>query len=643
MAEKKELKDLSALIEIRLSRRQVMHYGLGSFLAATLPLTACSQKKTRQQDKFVTPDLLGFKSVLVAHLVDEVVVPDGYRAEIFFRWGDPVSDGPEFKMDASNTAAEQLQQAGMHHDAIQFYPLPRGLCQSEHGLLVMNHEYIDAQLLHRDGGVFDSAENYTLEKTLKEQNAHGVSVIEVRKEKIGWKIVRPSNYARRITARTAMSVSGPVAGTKYIKTEADPLGQQILGTFNNCSNGKTPWGSYLTCEENFNGYFDNLPHKNTNEQQQKSWQRYGIKHSYYGWHKNDDRFDLNQHPNEPNRFGWIVEFDPYDPESKPTKRTAMGRFSHENVAHNIGEDSRIAFYSGDDDEFEYVYKYITNKSWDGTQGIYNGKLLDDGVLYVAHFDENGTGTWLPLVFGLGPLTQQNGFDDQADVLVHARMAADAVGATAMDRPEWVATHPDSNDVYLSMTNNSQRGQSGKPNKDAANPRKNNDFGHIIKIVEDDATSTIFDWDVFVLAGDREDNATINGDLYANPDGLMIDTRGVLWVQTDISASKLNTDQFAQFGNNQMLAVDPETGETRRFLTGPIGCEITGVTMTPDLKTMWVNIQHPGEVPEVLKRQGVKKTPATPNAASNWPDKQKEGRPRSATVLITKNDGGVIGS
>ena len=640
---RKHKKDLSALIEIRLSRRQVMHYGLGSLLAATLPLSGCDEQNLRPDDKHGRPELLGFKSVPVAHLVDEVIVPEGYHAEVFFRWGDPVSDGPAFKMDASNTAAEQLQQAGMHHDAIQFYPLPRDSDNAKHGLLVMNHEYIDAQLLHSDGGVFDSPENYTLEKTLKEQHAHGVSVLEVRQEKTGWQIVRPSNYARRITARTTMSVSGPVAGTKYLKTVDDPLGQEILGTLNNCSNGKTPWGSYLTCEENFNNYFDATRQDEVSEKQKKAWQRYGIRHSYYGWHKNDDRFDLSQHPNEANRFGWIVEFDPHDPDSKPIKRTAMGRFAHENVAHNIGEDGRVAFYSGDDAKFEYVYKYITNKPWDGTQGMHHGKLLDDGVLYVARFNENGKGIWLPLVFGLDSLTQENGFEDQADVLVHARMAADAVGATAMDRPEWVATHPDSHDVYVSMTNNTKRGQDGEPDKDAANPRNNNAFGHIVKIVEDDAASTKFDWDVFVLAGDAEHHTTINGDLYANPDGLMIDSRGVLWVQTDVSASKLNTDKYAQFGNNQMLAVDPETGETRRFLTGPVGCEITGVIMTPDLKTMWVNIQHPGDVPEVLKRQGVKKSPVTPNAASNWPDKQKNGRPRSATVLITKNDGGVIGS
>ncbi|MFW5451866.1 MAG: PhoX family protein [Methylophagaceae bacterium] len=625
------VKDITILIEKRLERRKVMQYGLGSLFATALPFPLLA--KTISSKDTYSSKLLGFKAVLSAHLLDSVVVPEGYTSEIFYRWGEPVSDGPSFKMDGSNTANEQLQQAGMHHDAVQYYPLPQGSDNANHGLLVMNHEYIDAQLLHTDGGVFDAPETYTVEKTLKEQYAHGVSVIEVRKDESGWKVVRPSSYARRITATTPMSVSGPVAGSSYIKTKADQVGQEILGTFNNCSNGKTPWGTYLTCEENFNDYFDLSSTENSSEKQQKAWQRYSIKHSYYGWHHHDERFNASRHPNEPNRFGWIVEFDPLDPKSKPVKRTAMGRFSHENVAYSEGVDGRIAFYSGDDATFEYVYKFITAKSWDVSQGAHHGKLLDEGVLHVARFDEKGQGVWLPLVYGQGELTKENGFEDQADVLVHTRLAADAVGATPMDRPEWVATNPNHHGVFISMTNNSQRGQQGKPDKDAANPRTANSFGHIIKVLEDDATSTWFNWEVFALAGDE----------YANPDGMMIDDRGVLWVQTDVSNSKLNTDKFEKFGNNQMLAINQTTGETRRFLTGPIGCEITGLAMTPDMKTMWVNIQHPGEVPKILKQQGVKKSPSNPNAASNWPDHQQNGRPRSATVVITKNDGGVIGS
>lgn len=614
---------------------------LGGILASMLNAPLLAKTALSQS---IHGALLGFCSVPISNLIDDVVVPEGYSAQIFYRWGDPISDGAQFKMDASNTAEEQLQQAGMHHDAVQFYPFPTLSSQLERGLLVMNHEYIDPQILHADGGALDSISTYTAEKTLKEQYAHGISVIEIKKKKGIWEIVRPSNYARRITAITPMAVSGPVAGTHYIQTKADPVGQEILGTFNNCSNGKTPWGTYLTCEENFHDYFHVSTQKNISKKQKKAWKRYAIKHSYYGWHHNDERFNASQHPNEPNRFGWIVEFDPFDPESQPIKRTAMGRYAHENVAHRVDEDGRIAFYSGDDAKFEYVYKFITKQQWDGTQGAHHGQLLDDGVLYAARFDETGQGRWLPLIYGKNGLTEENGFESQADILVHARMAAEQVGATPMDRPEWITVHPDTGEIFVSMTNNSKRGDKGMFKADAANPRDDNYFGHIMKLTEENVTSTQFNWELFALAGDKESGATIHGDSYANPDGLMIDSRGVLWVQTDISSSKLNTDSFSQFGNNQMLAVDPNTGETRRFLTGPIGCEVTGVVMTPDLKTMWVNIQHPGEeVPLIMQAREIKKSPLKPNAASNWPDHQQAGRPRSATVMITKNDGGIIGA
>jgi secreted PhoX family phosphatase len=635
-------KHMKALIEEQLSRRQVLQYSIAALFSAALPASIAETEES-QQFKHQMTRLFGFKSVAVANLLDHVIVPEGYRAEVFYRWGDPISDGPQFKMDGSNTAMEQLQQAGMHHDAIQFYPLPRGESHSEHGLLVMNHEYIDAQILHADGGVFDSPQTYNLEKTLKEQYAHGVSVIEVKKRDDGWQIVRPSSYARRLTAVTPMKVSGPVARTTYIQTQADPIGEQILGTFNNCSNGMTPWGTYLSCEENFNDYFDVPSLRHLTNKQQQAFERYHIKHSYYGWHNNDERFNASMHPNEPNRFGWIIEFDPYEPSSTPVKRTALGRFAHENVAHKIGEEGRIAFYSGDDSQFEYVYKFITKQAWDGTQGMHHGHLLDEGTLYVARFEDEGHGEWLPLVFGENGLTQENGFEDQADVLVHARQAADKLGATPMDRPEWITVHPETHAVYISMTKNSKRGEDSKPSNDAANPRNTNKFGHIIKLLEHDATSLLFDWNIFSLAGNKQHQGTIQGDLYANPDGLMIDKRGILWLQTDISSSKLNSGEYAQFGNNQMLAVDPSTGETRRFLTGPNGCEITGVVMTPDSKTMWVNIQHPGEVEQLPDSQGRKKSAQFPNASSNWPDHQPFGRPRSATVVISKDDGGIIGT
>ncbi|MDX1750169.1 MAG: PhoX family phosphatase [Methylophaga sp.] len=619
------------LLQKQLSRRSVLQFSLGAMLASAMPLSSAATMLRNQSQ------LLGFTPIPTADLLDEVVVPEGYRAEVFYRWGDPISDGPAFNMDASNSAADQMQQAGMHHDALQYFPLPKGSENNDHGLLVMNHEYLDLDVIHTDGSHKHSPETYTADKVAKEQNAHGVSLIEVRQENGEWQIVRPSTYARRLTANTPMQISGPAAGHELMKTRADPEGKNVLGTFNNCANGKTPWGTYLTCEENFHYYFVADPKHSRDAETERRWQRYKLGFSYYGWQQFDARFDLDKEPNEANRFGWVVEFDPYNPQSIPVKRTALGRFAHENVAHKIGMDGRLAFYSGDDSKFEYIYKFITRDAWDGSLGAHHGRLLDDGILYVARFEEDGSARWLPLLFGENGLTTENGFVDQADVLVHARASADIVGATKMDRPEWITVHPHNDEVFVSLTNNSDRGQQDNVGKDAANPRNQNLFGHIIKFSEADATATEFSWQVFVLAGEEE------GEQFANPDGLYIDDRGVLWIQTDVSASVLNDGAFKQFGNNQMLAADPATGEIRRFLTGPVGCEITGVIMTPDMKTMWVNIQHPGEMLDVLQRRGINKSPQNPNAASNWPDHHPNGRPRSATVLISKEDGGVIGT
>lgn len=620
------------LIQKQLSRRSVLQFGLGAMLASAMPLSSAA---TILQ---LHPQLMGFKAIPVADLLDEVVVPEGYRAEVFYRWGDPVSDGPVFNMDASNSAAEQALQAGMHHDAIHFYSLPADSANSDHGLLVMNHEYLDLDIIHTDGSHTHAPETYTADKVAKEQNAHGVSLIEVKRDNGQWQIVRPSKYARRLTANSEMQISGPAAGHDLLKTHADPDGKNVLGTLNNCANGKTPWGTYLTCEENFHYYFVFDPKHPRDAETERRWKRYKLGFSYYGWQQFDSRFDLDKEPNEANRFGWVVEFDPYDPQSIPVKRTALGRFAHENVAIKVAADNRIACYSGDDARFEYIYKFVTRDSWDGTPGAYHGKLLDEGVLFVARFDDEGIGVWLPLIYGQNGLIPENGFSDQGDVLIHARAAADQSGATKMDRPEWITVHPETGEVFVSLTNNSERSETNP-----ANPRQPNLYGHLLRFNEVDATSTEFTWEVFVLAGGKEHGATINGDIFANPDGLMIDQRGLLWVQTDISSSKMNEGEFAQFGNNQMLAVNPATGETRRFLTGPVGCEVTGVTITPDMKTMWVNIQHPGEMPAVLEKRGIVKSPQNPSAASNWPDHLPNGRPRSATVLITKEDGGVIGT
>lgn len=499
----------------------------------------------------------------------------------------------------------------------------------------MNHEYTDDGLLHGDG-----FNNWSAEKVLKAQNAVGASVIEVEQRDGQWSVVRPSRYARRITARTPMRLSGPAAGAAALKTAADPAGTEALGTINNCANGYTPWGTYLTCEENWNNYFVNAGSVPAEQR------RYGItaRGAGYRWHEFDERFDAAAHPNEPNRFGWVVEIDPFDPQSQPVKRTALGRVKHEGAALAVTPDRRVVFYMGDDQQFEYIYKFVSRDAHDPDNRAANRDLLDHGTLYVAQFHEDGSGEWLELAHGRNGITAENGFASQADVLIKTRQAADAAGATRMDRPEWTAVNPKDNSVYCTLTNNSARGAKGKPAADAANPRAGNTFGHIIRWNERDGdpSATRFQWDIFVLAGDPllsdpKKHGNIKGDVFGSPDGLWFDAGGRLWIETDVSTSTINRGDYAGVGNNQMLCADTRTGQIRRFLTGPNGCEITGIITTPDGTSMFINIQHPGET------ASERSDPAKPLAVSSWPDGPSGGRPRSATIVIRKDDGGVIGS
>lgn len=619
------------ILEARLSRRGLLKGAAALAVAGTLPLAGCASTGTRREAT------LGFRGISIS-TADAVRVPQGYAANVLYAWGDPVghpSGSPAFKADATNTADEQALQAGMHHDGIHYFPLPYGSDNSGNGLLVMNHEYSDDGLLHADGFA-----NWSADKVRKAQNAHGCSVIEVRERGGRWEVVRPSPFARRITASTPMRINGPAAGSVAMKTAADPAGTTVLGTFNNCAHGYTPWGTYLTCEENWNTYFTNSGTLTADQR------RNGIspKGRGYHWNEFDERFDAGKHPNEPNRHGWVVELDPYDPQSVPVKRTALGRFSHEGAWSAVTKDGRLAIYMGDDRIFEYIYKFVSRDRINRSERKANASLLDHGTLYVAQFNDDGSGTWIPLVHGQGKLTTANGFADQADVLVRTRAAADAVGATKMDRPEWIAVHPGSNEVYCTLTNNSQRGGKDRAGTDRANPRANNVFGQIIRWTEagGDPAGLKFEWNLFAIAGDPQHpdesrRGNIKGDAYGSPDGLWFDDSGLLWIQTDVSASTLNRNHYERLGNNQMLAADIRTGETRRFLTGPAGAEVTGVVMTPDARTMFVNIQHPGESPKG------RNDPKNPKAHSSWPDGAAGGRPRSATVVIRKNDGGIIGS
>ena len=626
----------SEVVSAFMSRRRFLQMGMVAGAAVSFPYLVkpenafAAKANPSALSKAVS---LGFTSIPVS-TADTVTVPEGYIARPFYRWGDAVGikgNLPEFKFDASNTTDEQAAQAGMHHDGMAWFSLPQGKENPAHGLLALNHEYIDNGMLFKDGTA-----NWDLDKARKGQNAMGISVIEVKKDNVGWQVVRPSSFARRITVNTPMQLSGPARHQALMKTAADPQGEVVLGTMQNCANGKTPWGTYLTCEENWSDIFVKKAPRNVLEK------RYGISDSdeSYRWNEVDERFSVDKTPNEPNRFGWVVEIDPYDPTSTPRKHTALGRFKHEGAAVTLAGDNRVVVYMGDDQKFEYIYKFISENKYDPGDRKANMQLLESGTLYVARFNDDGSGDWLPLIFD-----QSKGFDNQGDLLIKTRLAADTVGATKMDRPEWIAvdTHAKGS-VYCTLTNNSDRGKEGKAPVDAANPRANNQFGHIMHWREEraDPASAKFTWNILVLAGrtdsdDPKAKGSMQGAEFGSPDGLSFDHRGVLWIQTDVSSSTINKKAYEGMGNNQMIATLPGTNEYRRFLTGPRGCEITGIAFTPDNRTLFINIQHPGEGGDDIT------DPSNPRAISNWPDSRSDGRPRSSTVVITKSNGGIIGT
>lgn len=638
--------DFYEVLEARLTRRSLLRGSLG--LAALSFFGGC---RTLMPVEEKGP-LFGFTEIPISK-ADAVVVPPEYTWHVVNAWGDPVMPGaPAFRHDASQPAAEQAMQAGMFHDGMHYYPMPKGSNSSVHGLIAINYEYTDDNLLSPDGML-----TWTAEKVQKSKNAHGLGVFEVRFDGERWRTVKESRYGRRITADTPFLIKGPAAGHAWMKTAADPAGTRVLGTFQNCANGYTPWGTYLSCEENVNAYFINDSGKVSQLED-----RYGIgpsKDSWgFRWHEFDPRFDAGKHPNEPNRFGWIVELDPFDPTRTPVKHTAMGRLAHEGAMLSVAPDGHVVYYMGDDDyrsKFEHLYKFVSAKPYVKGGGYEaNQDILDEGTLYAAKFNADGTGEWIELIQGKNGLTPERGFPSQAEVVVNARTAADVAGATYMDRPEWIAVHPKTKDVYCSLTNNTARGK-GKPlqqkeplGADAVNPRAPNLMGHIIRWREakGDPTSTRFEWDIFLLAGDPSHKDPLkrgnvkNSVAFAQPDGLYFDARGVLWIQTDSSAQLMATPDWENIGNNQMLAADTTTGEVRRFLTGPPGCEITGNNVTPDGRTMFVNIQHPGEAP--LPHPG-RNDPKKPTAISSWPDGGKGGRPRSATIAIRRKDGGIVGT
>lgn len=650
---------LAEVLAARASRRGVLVGGLAAAITAVFapgPATPAPAAPHPASGSEAT-GLLGFKAVATSE-ADAVVVPDGYRVDVLAPWGTPLDGAGAFAWDASG--AEQAQRVGSHHDGMHYFPL-RG--SSTDGLLVVNHEYVEPRFLHAsyagkslgdekvivENGVRDADE------VLKEMNAHGVSILRISRAADGTWGLRPDPLSRRITALTAMEIAGPARGDPRLRTRYSPEGTRVRGTLNNCSHGVTPWNTYMAAEENWSGYFRNGDSTDGKPDLPREHARYGVGAgpSRYAWELAAGgadatiRFDASRkaeqargdYRNEPNGFGWMVEIDPFDPESTPVKRTHLGRFAHESVIFAPAKAGKpVVCYSGDDARFEYIYKFVSAKPFDPATA--SGALLDEGTLYVARFNADGGGEWLALAPGENGLSAENGFTDLADILINTRLAADRAGATKMDRPEWGAIDPTSGDVYFTLTNNTRRTEA---QTDAANPRAQNRFGQIIRWREagGDHAATAFAWDLFVLAGAKETSRTIAREaltadsIFACPDGLWCDGDGRLWIETDIGEDSQNSGEYAVFGNNQMLAADPRTGEIRRFLTGPVGQEITGVVTTPDQTTMFVNVQHPGATTTAEEF-------AAGTLRSHWPD-GGDAVPRSATLVIQRIEGGKIGA
>jgi secreted PhoX family phosphatase len=625
------------IIAERVSRRDLMGGALAVTAMSAIASPLAIVTATPAVASTNTTPSFNFKEV-AAGSDENIHVAEGYDADVLIRWGDKVlADAPAF--DARNqTAAAQALQFGYNNDFLGYIPLNGS---SEHGLLVVNHEYTNEELMFPGLGRQDNAKPARFASMTKaladvEMMAHGGSVLEIRKTGGKWVLVGGSKFNRRITAETAMRISGPAAGHAMLKTRADPTGTKVNGMLNNCAGARSPWGTWLTCEENFNGYFWGTATGKPNE---RALKRYGVPANWYNWGQYYDRFDIEKEPNELNRFGWVVEIDPMDPASVPVKRTALGRFKHEGAGNVVNRDGRFVVYSGDDERFDYVYKFVTEGRVDTANRANNRDLLDKGTLYVARYNADGTGEWLPMVHGQGKLTADGGFEDQGEVLINARLAGDALGATKMDRPEDIDVNPRTNKVYLMLTNNSRR----KPEEiDAANPRGNNRFGHIIEMIPDggDHAATRFRWEILVKCGDPAipavgasfNPATTSNGWFGMPDNGLVDSSGRLWVATDGNSIK------ATGRADGVWAMETEgkaRGTSKLFFRVPNGAELCGPEMTPDMTTFFVAIQHPGES-EDPKQPGTFEKPST-----RWPDFKPDMPPRPSIVAITKKGGGKI--
>jgi len=703
------------ILEQHVSRRSLITKAASGAVALTLAstLTGCNDSNDDSGsnnggippvDPNKKPEKLTFTAVAKNHN-DIVTVPEGYEANVIYALGDSIN--PAFgDWDDNNIPSGPSFQfrSGDCHDGMHFFGLNTSKNNfdesvSAEGLLVMNHEYINQTFLHPKGPTKVNGRRPE-DEVIRETNAHGVSIVHIKKDAATQKVVidKKSIFNRRITASTEMNFAGVAAGSSLLATRFSPAGRQTRGTHNNCGNGYTPWGTYLTTEENFIGYFARSTTDDALRTPEEiiALKRYGLKAgsgSRYGWEtaigqvESQDLYDrwnadvkavqpTQDYRNGPNTFGWMVEIDPFDGRQNPVKRTSLGRFAHEDSACRAVAGQPLAFYMGDDSRGEYIYKFVSTAVWDvkDVNGGYTAgdKYMNAGKLYVAKFNNDGSGQWIELAYGKNGLNESNTtypFKSQADVVTFARLAGDAVGATKMDRPEWCTVNPVNGEVYVTLTNNSNRGKDYAT--DAANPRnytdlyngtkeqKGNVNGHIIRFKETDdkTTAETFKWDIYLFGAEASmasninlSGLTDNNDL-SSPDGMWFDPRGVLWIQTDDGAytdvtncmmlaalpGQIGDGAAATTSNGQQTLVGAKVTDStlRRFLVGPKQCEITGIAMTPDHKAIFINVQHPGED---------SKSYATPD--SNWPATQKDpsnktARPRSATVVITRKDGGVI--
>ena len=631
------------VIATRFDRRDLLKGALGvAAITATMGPFAFASTEVKAQ-LATTANRFKFKEIEAGVDIDHHVA-EGYDVQVLIRWGDPVLPGAKAFDPMNQSAAAQKLQFGYNNDYLGYLPIPGAANPSEHGLLVINHEYTNEELMFPGIGLQESKSvnfaKMTPELVAVEKAASGGSVIEIKREGGKWSVVPDSKYARRIDIDTAMEISGPAAGHPRMQTKADPTGKRVLGTLNNCSGGVTPWGTWLTCEENFHGYF--WGKLEADHPEARNYKRYGVPENAYAWGKFDARFDIAKEPNEANRFGWIVEIDPFAPASVPKKRTALGRTKHEGAAGIVSKDGRYVVYAGDDERFDYVYRFVTSRKVDTVNRAANRDILDEGTLSVAKYNADGSVNWLPLVHGKGPLTEANGFASQADVLIETRRAADLLGATKMDRPEDVEANPKTNKVYVVLTNNTRR---KVEEQDAANPRADNRFGHLIEMTppDGDHAADTFKWEILVKCGapsvaavgaSFSSDTTRNG-WFGMPDNVAVDSDGRLWVATDGNSPKKTGRADGLWG----VETEGEArGTSKHFYRVPMGAEMCGPEFTPNVETLFLAIQHPGEAEDDPSA-----TPATfENPATRWPDFKPDMPPRPSVVVITKRGGGTIG-